>query len=58
MWAGLQCIDDSADYEVSLAVDFSLAPRRRLSGRELRQLQITIDDMPGAVLLEWRRVVG
>jgi len=58
MQTALHEIDEAADYQVSLNVDFSAPAPRRMSGKELLDLQISIDDRPGAVLMEYQRVGG
>lgn len=55
MEAALKQVDPQAQYEVSLSSTYREAPRRRMSGRELARLVITISDAPGSLLLRYAR---
>lgn len=54
--AGLAWIEPSADYEVAMSPGFAAAPARRMGGSELARLAVTIQDRPGSLLVEYRRV--
>ena len=56
MDSALHAIEETAEYEVKLAADFSGTAGCRMRGAELARLPIAIDEMPGAVLLEYRRI--
>jgi len=51
----LKCIDPAAEYEVSLSPGYDEAPRQRISGKDLSRLTVTIPDIPGSLLLRYRR---
>ena len=51
----LRRIDPDAEYEVSLADGYEEPPRERMSGRELARQIITIPEMPGSILLRYKR---
>jgi alpha-galactosidase len=52
----LKRIDPAAEYEVSLSPGYEEAPRRRMPGSALDRLTVTIEEMPGSLLLRYRRV--
>lgn len=56
MEAGLKQIEQGAQYEVSLSRGYTEGQRRRMSGADLARLTVTIDDMPGSILLRYTRV--
>jgi alpha-galactosidase len=56
MDAALRGIDRSAEYEVGMSATFEEPPRERKSGAELANLAITVPDIPGSSLLQYRRV--
>ena len=49
----LKCVDASVQYGVSLSSGYQEAPRKRISGEELRRLTVTIPEMPGSLLLRY-----
>lgn len=51
----LKGIDPDARYEVSMAAGYEEPPRRRMSGRELSRMTVTIPQMPGSMLLRYER---
>jgi hypothetical protein len=51
----LKRIDPDARYDVSLAAGYDEPPRRRMTGRELARMTVTIPEMPGSMLLRYRR---
>ncbi|MHB1293882.1 MAG: glycoside hydrolase family 36 protein [Anaerolineae bacterium] len=56
MTASLKAIDTSATYEVSLSEGYAEAPRVRMSGADLTNFQMTIKDMPGSILLRYKKL--
>jgi len=54
--AGLRQIDPDADYEVSLSPGYEEGARRRLAGRELAALPVTLEAAPSSLLLRYRRL--
>lgn len=52
----LEGIDAQAEYEFGTTNTFEEPARERIRGSELAELEITIPDQPGSVLLEYRRV--
>ena len=52
----LREIARDAKYEVSLSYDYTPAPSRQMTGAELMAMTITIDSMPGSVLVRYRAV--
>ncbi len=55
MQVALKRVQADAYYEVSLSSGYEEAPRRRMSGQELTQLNIAIEDKPGSILLRYRQ---
>ena len=56
MEAALRGIDPAGEYEVSLADDFGEPAPTRMPGEKLLHLPITIPEVPGSILLRYRRV--
>jgi alpha-galactosidase len=56
MELALRAIDPEANYEVSLSPDYQEAPRQHMPGTQLANLAVTIDQVPGSLLLRYRRV--
>jgi alpha-galactosidase len=56
MEAHLRCVDPSTIYEVSMSPGFDRAPTRRMCGAELAGLDVHIPEMPGSLLVEYRRL--
>ncbi len=52
----LKGIDAAALYEVGTTTTFEEPPRERKTGAELRNFAIELPDMPGSVLLRYRKV--
>jgi alpha-galactosidase len=53
---GLERIDASAEYEVSMSQGYAEEPRTRMAGSELADLSIAIPEKPGSLLLRYTRV--
>lgn len=47
-------IDADADYEVTLSPGYTPEPPKTMKGAELRKIVLSIDEMPGSALLEYR----
>ena len=56
MDVALKCIIPDAHYEVSLSSGYEEAPRKRMTGTQLRRLPIVISEMPGSLLLRYTQV--
>lgn len=56
MEMALKCIVPDAEYDVSESRDYQEAPRRRMRGRDLIRLSVTIPDKPGSILLRYAKV--
>ena len=56
MDAALKKIIPDGQYEVSRTCDFTVPAPQPMSGADLMNLAIRIDDMPGSVLLRYRRI--
>jgi alpha-galactosidase len=56
MELSVRSIDPEGEYDVTLARGFEQPPPVRLSGRKLQRLRAVIDDRPGSLLVEYRRV--
>ena len=56
MQLSLRAIDPHSAYDVSLSPYYEEAPRRRMTGVQLQTLTISIDQMPGSLLLRYTRV--
>ena len=54
--AGLKDLDPSATYEVSLSETYQEGPKRKMSGKELAAMSVTIDGKPGSLLLRYHRI--
>jgi len=52
----LKRIDPDAEYEVSLSPGYEEATRRIMPGSELDRLTVTVEEIPGSLLLRYRRV--
>jgi alpha-galactosidase len=52
----LREIEPTADYEVSLSRGYEPAAAPRMKGHQLLNLKLEIDDMPGSVVIGYRRV--
>jgi alpha-galactosidase len=50
----LRQIEPEAEYEVSLSDGYAPAPAARMKGRELKELTVTIAEMPGSLLLRYQ----
>lgn len=49
-------IDPAATYEVVRSISYKPAPPVRLRGDEFRPLKIEISDMPGSIIVEYRKI--
>jgi len=56
MEVALNCIVPDAQYDVSESRGYQEAPPKRIHGRELARLSVTILDKPGSVLLRYAKV--
>jgi len=56
MELSVRSIDPEGEYDVMLSRGFEQPPPVRLPGRELRRLRVVINDRPGSMLVEYRRV--
>lgn len=56
MHLSLKRIAADAEYEVSLSEGYDEAPRSRMSGAQLADTSVTIEDKPGSLLLRYQRV--
>jgi len=56
MQAELRSVLPEAEYEVSLSPDYREAPGKRVKGKDLRPISLTIACAPGSLLLRYRRV--
>jgi alpha-galactosidase len=54
--AALRCIVSDARYEVSWSIDTGPSAPRQMRGEELRQARFAVDECPGSLLLEYRRL--
>jgi alpha-galactosidase len=54
--AELREIDPKAEYEVTRSVSYQPSAPTKMSGEALRRLKIDIDERPGSVIVEYRRV--
>lgn len=52
----LRCVTPDVQYDVSLSAGYQEAPRRRMSGKELAHVSVTIPEMPGSLLLRYTRI--
>ena len=52
----LRGIDPAADYEVTEARTYSPEKPRRMKGAELQRYGATIEDLPGSLLVEYRKI--
>ena len=50
----LRQIEPEAEYEVSLSDGYAPAPAARMKGRELKEMTVTIAEMPGSLLLRYQ----
>jgi alpha-galactosidase len=59
-FTGFECalreIDPEASYEVTVSPDYSPTPGKTMKGTELGAVPLYIDEAPGSVLLEYRRL--
>lgn len=55
MAVALRQIDPAAEYEVSLSPGYMEGPRRRMCGKDLLRLHISIPDAPGSLVLRYSR---
>ncbi len=54
--AELRAIDPAAEYEVVRSPGYEPSPPVRMKGTQLQRLRIDIDERPGSVVVEYRRV--
>jgi hypothetical protein len=52
----LRGIDPAADYEVTEAPTYTPDKPRRIKGAELQRYRASIDELPGSLLIEYRRI--
>ena len=52
----LREIDPRAEYEVTRAADYQPSRPAQVEGSELRQLRVQIEQCPGSVVIEYRKV--
>ena len=52
----LRGIDAAADYEVTEASTYTPEKPRRIKGAELQRYRASIDELPGSLLIEYRRI--
>jgi alpha-galactosidase len=52
----LRGIDAAADYEVTSSYGYERSTPKRMKGAELRSLKLHIDDKPGSVVIEYRKM--
>ncbi len=52
----LRGIDPSATYDVTRSVGYEPEPPVRISGGELQKLNLEITEMPGSVVLQYRKL--
>jgi alpha-galactosidase len=55
MHASMRRIVPAAQYDVSLSPGYDETPRRRMSGKDLAAISVTIPEAPGSVLLRYSR---
>ena len=59
-YSGFSCalreIEDETTYKVILSTDYSPASEKTMSGDELRAVALTIDQAPGSIIMEYRRL--
>jgi alpha-galactosidase len=56
MQASLKQIDPAGQYDVSLSPAYEEAPCQHMTGRQLQNLKIAIDEAPGSVLVRYTKV--
>jgi alpha-galactosidase len=49
-------IDPKAEYEITRSTTYQPSKPEKISGEKLRQLKIEIDERPGSIILEYRRI--
>jgi hypothetical protein len=54
--AELREIDPKGEYEVTRSTSYQPSEPTKMSGEQLRRLKIDIDERPGSIILEYRRV--
>ena len=54
--ADLLEIDPKAEYEITRSATYQPSAPEKISGEKLRRLKIDIDERPGSVILEYRRI--
>ena len=52
----LRGIDPAADYEVTEARTYSPDKPRRIKGAELQRYRASIDELPGSLLIEYKKL--
>ncbi|MCL5098875.1 MAG: NPCBM/NEW2 domain-containing protein [Candidatus Omnitrophica bacterium] len=52
----LKGLDPDAAYEVTFAETYDVKEKRRLSGRELSRLRVTLETAPGSLLVRYTRI--
>ena len=52
----LRQIDPAADYDVTQAYGYEPSAPKRIKGAELRSLKLHIDQKPGSVVIEYRKL--
>jgi len=52
----VRAIEPEADYEVTLARGYVPSKPNRMKGAALRRLRVDVDDSPGSVVVEYRKV--
>jgi alpha-galactosidase len=56
--AELRGLDPAADYELTRSLDYRPQSPVRMKGSELQRLRIDLDQRPGSVILEYRKLGG
>ncbi len=52
----LREIDPAADYDVTQAYGYEPSAPKRMKGAELRWLKLHVDEKPGSLVIEYRKV--
>jgi hypothetical protein len=52
-----RAIEPEADYEVTQARGYAPSKLNRMKGDALRRLKVDVDESPGSVVVEYRKVV-
>jgi hypothetical protein len=53
MRASLRWIDPTASYEVTFSLSYAPSPQQTMTGRQLQELTVQIDQQPGSMLLRY-----